>query len=319
MKHTLVRSIACCAALSMLGAASAQQSTPARPGQSSQPYGSQRQQQAMHSGQLLRSIDLIGSSVQSSQGSRIGNIRDIAINPQTGRIEFALLSLSSTLGATGAGAGATTGATTDTTRTDPGRAATTTTTPGTAVGTPGAGTTSGADSTTSAIGSSATMGRIVPVPWQLMSLRSTGAESGVSSTTTPGQSSPPGTSATPETSTTPGSISSATAMLMPTFTLNVDPSRLQSAPTLDQTGPGSALQNPSFAQRVYSHFGVNRQQSGVGGSDSGINTGTGTGTQDQQQQEQNRRDRQENQGGSQNRPPGGSNGGTSGGGTSPKP
>jgi hypothetical protein len=67
--------------------------------------------------------------------------------------------------------------------------------------------------------------------------------------------------------------------MSPSFVLNVDQSKLQNAPAFDYSSFSGTGQS-SFAQQVYSHFGLNwsNRNSDVGGAGSGISTGTGTGT-----------------------------------------
>ena len=50
---------------------------------------------AMHSGNNVRLSQILNSSVQSQDGKTLGHVRDLTVEPQSGRIEFAILSLSS--------------------------------------------------------------------------------------------------------------------------------------------------------------------------------------------------------------------------------
>lgn len=109
--------------------------------------------------------------------------------------------------------------------------------------------------------------KLAPVPWQLLSLggqASAHGSTGTSTSTTTGTSrDPSGT-----TSTTPGSsgvYASATAGQQPTFTLNVDKSKLQAGPSFDRSRWPEM--SASWSQRVYSHFGVSA--TGVGGTGAG--------------------------------------------------
>lgn len=68
-----------------------------RIGQSSSALGSS----AMQSDNAVRLSELMRANVQSQEGKTLGNIRDITVDPQSGRIEFAILSLSSAGAATG--------------------------------------------------------------------------------------------------------------------------------------------------------------------------------------------------------------------------
>jgi sporulation protein YlmC with PRC-barrel domain len=109
----------------------------------------------------IRATKIIGADIKSTQAQSLGTINDVIFNPASGRIDFAVISLSSTTG--------------------------TETTPG--------ATPSTSTSTTTA-SSTATAGKLVAVPWML--LRSAGAaESGASTAATAGAS----TSSTTGTST----------------------------------------------------------------------------------------------------------------------
>ncbi len=44
-----------------------------------------------HSGQEVRASKLIGANLQTAQGEDLGEIRDLAVNPQTGKIDFAII------------------------------------------------------------------------------------------------------------------------------------------------------------------------------------------------------------------------------------
>lgn len=48
--------------------------------------------------QALRATKLTGAQVQSSSGSTIGTINDVVINPMSGKVDFAVIQLSSTAG-----------------------------------------------------------------------------------------------------------------------------------------------------------------------------------------------------------------------------
>jgi len=97
----------------------------------------------------VRLSSLLNSPVQSQAGKQIGYLRDVTVDPKSGRIEFGILSLSSA-GATGSTAGQ-----------------------------------SVSGSTTSSAGAAMTA-KLVPVPWQLFSQSWTGTQTGSTSSTTPG-------------------------------------------------------------------------------------------------------------------------------------
>jgi len=169
----------------------------------------------MQSGNSVRLSHLMNSSVQSSDGKTLGHIRDLTVDPKSGRVEFAILSLAS--------AGGSADTSTSGRETVPSSRSSTT------------GTQS------SATGSSA-MGKLIPVPWQLFSQSMS-------------------------------SQSTSSLSTSPTLTLNIDESKLRSAPSFDSSN-WNELQESSFDQRAYSYFGVDRS-SALGTSGSSI-SGRGT-------------------------------------------
>ena len=170
----------------------------------------------MNSGNNVRLSQLMNSSVQSQEGKTLGHIRDLMVDPQSGRIQFAILSLSS---AGGASDTATAGR-----ETVPSSRSSTAGTPSSAIG-------------------STSLGKLIPVPWQLFSQSWTGNRATSSSST----------------STTAGSTATSSQNLV----LNIDESKLRSAPSFD-TSDWNQLQQGSFDQRVYSYYGVDRSASGIG-------------------------------------------------------
>ena len=225
-----------CGAVALAGTALAQQpgdttgtSPNSTQGRRSSPLdhntGASSGSQSMHP---LRGSQLMGTPVQGSNGQRLGQIRDLLVDPQSGRIEFAVLSAS--------------GMDSTTTRSQSSTAL------------------PGASSTANALG--AMSGKLIPVPWQLFGQNFTNSASsnaGTSSSTHPGQG-----------------ISSPM-----TLTLNVDHSRLQTAPSFDGSD-WSSVYGADFGQRAYTHYGLdwNGRNSASGTSGSGINTGTGEGATD---------------------------------------
>jgi sporulation protein YlmC with PRC-barrel domain len=157
----------------------------------------------------LRLSHLMHRTVQSSDGKTLGHINDLIVDPQSGRIDFAILSLSPA------------GSTSET----------------------------GTAGRSSAVGTQTTTGKLIPVPWQLFSQSWSQTSHGYSTS-----------SATSNTATS--------GMGMHPLTLNVDESKLQSAPSFDASN-WSEIQNGSLDQRVYSYFGVNRA-SGLGTSGSSL-------------------------------------------------
>lgn len=174
----------------------------------------------------LRSTKIIGASVKTSSGEDVGRIEDFVVNPTSGKIDLAVISAES---------------------------------------------------------------KLYPVPWQLLSMSgqggqgsqsstSQGSSSSTSSSTSPSSTSPSSTSPSSPTSpnsTSPSASPSASAgvyasssasMGQPSFTLNVDKAKLQSAPSFDRSRWPEL--NATWSQRVYTHYGV-QADTGVGGTGSG--------------------------------------------------
>jgi len=59
----------------------------------------------MMQGQSIQASKLMGAQVKGSTGDNLGTINDFVVNPQTGRIEFAVLSLTGPTGTTPTGVG----------------------------------------------------------------------------------------------------------------------------------------------------------------------------------------------------------------------
>jgi sporulation protein YlmC with PRC-barrel domain len=181
----------------------------------------------MHSGKNVRLSHLLNSTVQSQDGKTLGTIQDFTVDPQSGHVEFAILSPSATSGYTGS--------------------ATTSTQP------------SSRSTTTGAVGSSSyssATGKLIPIPFQLFSQSFNNS-----------QHSQLGASSTAGTTGAEG---------MHTLVLNIDHSKLESAPSFDASN-WRELQQPNFDQQVYSYYGVNKM-SGAGTSGSSI-SGQGTSNQ----------------------------------------
>jgi len=138
----------------------------------------------------IRASQLNGAQVNDSSGHRIGTIQDVIINPSSGRIDFALLSLS------------------------------------------------GSDTT---ITNQSLKGKLLPMPWALFK-------------------------------TTAASAQYANSSEQPTFTLNVDQNKLNSAPTFDSSDWGQS----EWRQRLYSFYGVTPSPMGGAESPSGEIKGEGT-------------------------------------------
>jgi len=161
----------------------------------------------------------MNTSVQSQEGKTIGQLRDVVVDPQTGRIQFAIVSLSS--------AGAATDTSTSGRETVPSSRSS-------VAGTP------------SSAAAYSTTGKLIPVPWQLFSQSWAGRSSSTSSTI----------------------AGSTTSALPQNLLLNIDESKLRSAPSFDASN-WNDFQSGTLDQRVYSHFGVDRT-SGIGTPGSSI-------------------------------------------------
>jgi sporulation protein YlmC with PRC-barrel domain len=194
-------------------------------GQSSSSLGSQSSTYGshsgmMHSGNSVRLSEIMHSTVQSSDGKTLGHIRDLTVDPQSGRIQFAILSTSAAGGAS------------DTST---------------------SGRETAPSSRSSVTGNSSqysTTGKLIPVPWHLFSQGWSSSQAGLSSSTS---SSSTGTT-------------SSSAMGSHNLVLNIDESKLQSAPSFEGSN-WNELRDSSFDQRIYSHFGVDRSSAlGTSGS-----------------------------------------------------
>ena len=126
--------------------------------------------------------------------------------------------------------------------------------------------------------------KLVPVPWQLISLSAQGGTSSSTSITTGTSTSTDPSSTTSPSSTSPSSTSptasssiyASASMGQPTFTLNVDKSKLQAGPSFDRSRWPEM--SATWSQRIYSHYGVTAG-SAVGGTGASSTTDQGsTGT-----------------------------------------
>jgi sporulation protein YlmC with PRC-barrel domain len=173
----------------------------------------------------VRLSSLLNSQVQSKDGKTLGTLRDITVDPQSGHIQFGILSLSSAESGAGTSSTSTSSTTTQSSHSS-------------LAGTPNAGGYPNAELT----------GKLIPVPWQLFSQSWSASRMG--STETQG------------------------AAGQHQLVLNIDESKLQSAPSFEASN-WSELHQSSFDQQVYSYFGVNRM-TGAGTAGSSTEQGTGT-------------------------------------------
>ena len=218
---------AACLAISV----QAQNSINSSTGTSSDQSGQRDYQSGRHFGgasrmghQEVRTSKLMGAEVKDSQGQSLGTINDVIVNPTSGRIDFAVISLRAT-----PGTGANTSATSST-----------------------------STSTTSQSSTIASAGKLVPVPWML--LRSSANAYETSGTT----------------SSTTSTTTSTSTETQPSFTFSGDASKLQSAPSFDQSNWPDITQF-SWRQSIYSHFGMT-PGAATGGATSPGGTESSTGT-----------------------------------------
>ena len=184
---------------------------------------------SMHSGRNVRLSQIMNQSVRSQDGKTLGNIQDVLVDPQTGRIQFAILSLSSAGGASD------------------------TSTSGRETVPSSRSSVSGTPSISS---SSSQMGKLIPVPWQLLSQSLNSSSSGAGS------------------STSSSTLGSSSSLGSPNLVLNLDESKLRNAPSFDSSD-WNQLQGGSLDQRIYSHYGVDRS-SAYGTPGSSISGGVGS-------------------------------------------
>jgi len=196
-------------------------------------------------GHLIRASRLTGADVNDSSGSRIGRIEDILINPQSGRIDFAVLSLNASGGASSP-SGYNSGSSSSRNNSSMGQNSESSS----STSSLNSGGTADTASSSSDSSYSSSNGRLVPVPWSL--LRPASSSSSYSSGT-----------------------SSSSSSEQHAFTLNINRSKLDQAPTLDR-GNWSDTSQSDWRQRVYSYYGVSGEYSaGSAESPSGVSQGQG--------------------------------------------
>lgn len=150
---------------------------------------------SMDSSSNLRLSEIMNKPVQSQEGKTLGYIRDLTVNPQSGQIEFAVLSLSASSGLTPGGT-----------------SAADTSTSGRETAPSSRSSVSGIPASTTTAGMT---GKLIPVPWQLFSQSWNGS----------GRTSTSGTSVAGTTGSGMGG----------NLTLNIDESKLRSAPSFDSS------------------------------------------------------------------------------------
>ena len=128
-----------------------------------------------HMGQELRASQLTGAQVTGSSGNQIGTISDVILNPGSGRIDFAVISLSSS------GAGSTGGATSPS-----GSSSSTATSSDTSSSSSKSAVGGSSTAGGSSLGSASSTGKQVAVPWMLLRSSGSGTTSTTSTTSQPG-------------------------------------------------------------------------------------------------------------------------------------
>jgi len=207
-----------------------------------------------HSNHLIRASRLTGAEVNDTSGSRIGRIEDILINPTSGRIDFAVLSLNAS-GSASSPSSYNSG--TSSSHYNSGNMGENS--QGSTSSPNSGGTADTANSSSSSYSSSSTSSteRLIPVPWSLLRP----ASSSYSSTTT--------------SSSANGNSSYSTQQH--SFTVNVDRSKLEQAPSLNR-GNWSEMSQTDWRSHVYSYYGISAESStstGSAESPSGVSQGQG--------------------------------------------
>jgi sporulation protein YlmC with PRC-barrel domain len=167
--------------------------------------------------QDVRASKLMGAEIKGSTGSgSLGTINDVIINPASGRIDFAVISLSASGASGSTGLNSSTSSSTD--NSNP--------------GSPSSASSRSRNSSSFGTTGSSVDGKLVALPWHL--LRPAGSASSGSATTT---------------------IGSSTAGSEVSFVFAGDPAKLQAAPTFDQNSWPDFSQ-PTWRQSIYSYFGM---------------------------------------------------------------
>lgn len=183
----------------------------------------------------MRGSKLMGSQVKDSSGQTIGRIEDLIVNPTTGKIEFAIISrTSSSQGGSSSPSGSSSGSSSlDSTHSQ---------NSGSGMGSQGA-----ADTSTSSTYGSSSSGKLIPVPWSLLQPESTSS-----------------------------SMSTGLGQQQQSFTLSVDQSKLDRAPSVSRS-TYSEISQPGWVQRVNSYYGVSESS---GGAESPSGSSSGSSSED---------------------------------------
>jgi len=169
MKRSILRALALCLTATVVAgyaqtqydndkskstSPSRQPNTQGGPGTSSGTYspGTQTSSLSPQAGQATRLSKLMNTSLRGPTGETLGQVQDIVVDPTSGQLQFVVLSLStSSAGAPGPGTSATTG---------------------TGIGDPSISSPRSAPSTVGSYGTTTASGKLVAVPWRLLSYNS---------------------------------------------------------------------------------------------------------------------------------------------------
>jgi sporulation protein YlmC with PRC-barrel domain len=196
--------------------------------------------------QSVRATQLMSAEVKDSSGDRIGRIQDVILNPSSGKIDFAVISLTGGMGSSASPSGSTSGSATSSGTHDQNTGTSSGVNSG---GNIGSQERSGTGSDTGSTYSSAS-GKLIPVPWSLLQPSSSSSSSSTSSGSTMGSS-------------------------QPSFTLAVSRNKLEQAPSFSSSS-WSEIGQSTWRQRVFSHFGVSDTSTGGASSPSGSSQGSGS-------------------------------------------
>ncbi len=242
MTQKLLGILAFCTAGVVLGAQAQSSSDTDKSTSGSSTYGNTENSSSWRHGKMgaasgmshnfIRASQLKSSQITGSSGQSLGTINDVIINPHSGRVEFAVISLSNngntTENASGSG-------------TSPGgsSAGSSSTLNSATLSSPN---NSATGSTTTGVGLGSENGKLVAVPWSLLrsSAGGSGSYNGSSSS---------------------GIVGGSSQL---NFTFNGDVNKLQSAPAFDES---TDLSQASWRQNVFSHFGLTPGAS-TGGAES---------------------------------------------------
>jgi sporulation protein YlmC with PRC-barrel domain len=265
MKKQLLSITAFCAALLVMGAqaqsSSDQTTSPGTSGSSdsSSSYSGQSGTSRHHYGatgrmgqQEIRASQLMGANLTGSSGETLGTISDTIINPASGRIDFAVISLNSS--GSSSGSSTTPGGASSGSSATPGSSSSSGSSGSSSLGSSsssGGSTSSGGSfsglSSTSGSSLSSAGGKQVAVPWMLLRPSSSASSSSSTTGVTSGQQS---------------------------FVFSGDASKLQSAPNFD---PNTDLTQPGWRQSVFSYFGLSSGGTATGAAETPGGTSSSSG------------------------------------------